>query len=564
MSINLEAGKWYVTKCGYLVHIEKINPDVCYASVDTSAGLNSDNLTAIQAFKGKRGWAYNSNGSTNSLKDNDGMTIVAEYPGKTELPDGYEWKDGFPKLYMFSELSKDDYFIGYDGQPWPKNLDIGFASVATTFGAKRIGLVKKTEAPPKTETKLKLEIGKWYVTAGDYLVFLKEAPEHWDGLSLSASLETSPGTNTSGITAAEIAQANKHQHGWKYIQNDHGKIVGLSPEWCEKLRIVAEYQYPVKLPDVYAWKGGFPKLYAAEDIFNDWCILTNGNIVENNSRSPFNDATTIGIKRIGLVRKNVTPVPIKETGITQPKLQLATGKWYITKGDYLVNIVHEDKTNKFFNASVETSPGCTLFGTTVRQIAPINKGWAYCADNKIKCLKPEWTENLEIVAEYPYPVKLPDGYTWKGGFPKLYESNELSAEDYFMSCAGNVYGSDVIFYCGAKVIGAKRIGLVKVDKPVESSISVPVPIVESEEEMKKETAIKIATVAGNLGFRALNYWFFEPAVNTFRPVVKGVRYAVFIGTLASAVYGYKHPDVVKNAIMSCLPKVSVEAPEILK
>lgn len=90
---------------------------------------------------------------------------------------------------------------------------------------------------------------------------------------------------------------------------------------------------------------------------------------------------------------------------------------------------------------------------------------------------------------------------------------------------------------------------------------------EEEIIMKKETAIKVANsvtrFAGRWGFKAANYWLFEPAVSMGRPIVKSVRYAVFLGTLGSAIYGYNHPEVVKNAIKSCIPKITIEAPEIL-
>lgn len=91
---------------------------------------------------------------------------------------------------------------------------------------------------------------------------------------------------------------------------------------------------------------------------------------------------------------------------------------------------------------------------------------------------------------------------------------------------------------------------------------------EGKEEMKKETAIVARKTVGKLaaiwGFKAANYWVFEPAKNLGRPIVKGVRYAVFIGGLTSVIYGYNHPEVITNAIKSCVPKITIEAPQILK
>lgn len=88
-----------------------------------------------------------------------------------------------------------------------------------------------------------------------------------------------------------------------------------------------------------------------------------------------------------------------------------------------------------------------------------------------------------------------------------------------------------------------------------------------ENEMKKETAVKVASVVGKFatgwGFRALNYWVFEPAAGIGRPIMKSVRYATFLGSLAALGYGYYHPQEVKDALVSCLPTVSIEAPAIL-
>jgi len=107
----------------------------------------------------------------------------------------------------------------------------------------------------------------------------------------------------------------------------------------------------------------------------------------------------------------------------------------------------------------------------------------------------------------------------------------------------------------------------EVSAPDNTNVGASAPK-KDEEVMKKETAIKVATtvskIVGNLTWRTLNYWLIEPAANVGRPIVKSVRYAVFLGTVATAIYGYNNPEVVKNAIKSCIPKITIEAPEIMK
>lgn len=90
-----------------------------------------------------------------------------------------------------------------------------------------------------------------------------------------------------------------------------------------------------------------------------------------------------------------------------------------------------------------------------------------------------------------------------------------------------------------------------------------------ENEMKKETAIKVASMVGKFaagwGFRALNYWAIEPAVNIARPILSSVRYAGFLAAISMVGYGMYNPQAVKDAAYSCIPKISlsIEAPEIL-
>lgn len=76
--------------------------------------------------------------------------------------------------------------------------------------------------------------------------------------------------------------------------------------------------------------------------------------------------------------------------------------------------------------------------------------------------------------------------------------------------------------------------------------------------------VKSGSIALNLFKRTANYWVVEPALNIFRPIMKSVRYAIFLSILGGSGYACYHPEVVTNFIKSCLPKITVEAPEILK
>lgn len=66
------------------------------------------------------------------------------------------------------------------------------------------------------------------------------------------------------------------------------------------------------------------------------------------------------------------------------------------------------------------------------------------------------------------------------------------------------------------------------------------------------------------GFKAANYFVFEPAVHIGKPILKSIRYILFVGGLTAAVYGINNPELVSNTVKSCLPKVSIQAPDILR
>lgn len=82
--------------------------------------------------------------------------------------------------------------------------------------------------------------------------------------------------------------------------------------------------------------------------------------------------------------------------------------------------------------------------------------------------------------------------------------------------------------------------------------------------MQKSQAISAAKSAGNLAFRFINYWLLEPAANIGKPVFRSVRYFTFVGVFVATLLGYKYPETTKSFIKSCLPKITVEAPEIFK
>lgn len=73
---------------------------------------------------------------------------------------------------------------------------------------------------------------------------------------------------------------------------------------------------------------------------------------------------------------------------------------------------------------------------------------------------------------------------------------------------------------------------------------------------------KSASLIGGLLKKTANYWLVEPALNIARPIVKSVRYATFLTVVAGSVYSYYRPQEAKEFVWRCLPKVTIESPEI--
>ena len=110
-----------------------------------------------------------------------------------------------------------------------------------------------------------------------------------------------------------------------------------------------------------------------------------------------------------------------------------------------------------------------------------------------------------------------------------------------------------------------------ISSDVNSVTSVPDVSSSKKEEgntVKKETAINVATgvakFVGKWGWRAVNYWAFEPVTEVATKVMRAVRYVTLTGAIVGGVYAYNNPEKAADLIKSCLPKITIESPEILK
>lgn len=106
------------------------------------------------------------------------------------------------------------------------------------------------------------------------------------------------------------------------------------------------------------------------------------------------------------------------------------------------------------------------------------------------------------------------------------------------------------------------------DSSATSVVDVPSSKKEEGSSMQKETAINVATsvakFVGKWGWRAVNYWAFEPVTEVATKVMRAVRYVTLTGAIVGGVYAYNNPEKAADLIKSCLPKITVEAPEIMR
>lgn len=83
--------------------------------------------------------------------------------------------------------------------------------------------------------------------------------------------------------------------------------------------------------------------------------------------------------------------------------------------------------------------------------------------------------------------------------------------------------------------------------------------------MPKEKIVKnVAKFIGSWALRGLNYWVTEPAMNIVKRIMWSVRYVTLTTMIAGCIYGYNYPDHLKSFLSSCLPKITIEAPEIMR
>lgn len=215
---------------------------------------------------------------------------------------------------------------------------------------------------------------------------------------------------------------------------------------------------------------------------------------------------------------------------------------YTTKGGYVVEII--GKLDGYWQASLRTSPGTNIYGARSSELEKLEKeGWQYNSNGTISNFPEKWKNDLELVAQICDLTKLdfdnlPSNIHLVDGYPMLIKEKEQAQIDYDPYSVTS-YASIFEKY-----------------KNIKNTIAT--------EPTKQETDGKPPNPKAKFVKRMFAYWLYEPTKTMVLQVAKSIRYALVLSILGSVGYGSFHPDHVHNFILKCLPKINIQAPEILK
>lgn len=515
--VALAAGKTYLTAGGYVVEI--IN-DELHSSERTAPGVTAgiNSRTCLEINKDptnsyKDGWYYEPNGTVQGLTEEwtEKLRIVEELPFPIpKLPEGYEWADGYPQ---FREIKKGEYYISNHFHTYPKhynNKDVHIIeyghhipSKTFSFERKRFAVVKAGVIPTPEPTKNTNPLIAKY---GE-----PEAGWRW----LADDEEVKEGDEYKSPSLGCFVQSEN----WKKINNKQQGL-GLKP-YRRKIEITQDKEY-VEMHNYV----DFPRYYKHSE---------NG-FVDNIKYIKRNGETTRQI-----INKDGS---LEDKGYTWCR----NCDYYVKKGIWIE--VSESEVKDFISWACVQTP-------TIKFPIYYQHKTGFTGETKY----------VKKISENQYTVILKN--TGKEAENEEYKWDKCRDESVTNGTWIEVPAAEVESFMASfkKPEGAKK----EVNDFI-ASVTVteanPTLVNKKEIEMKKETLVKVASgtarFAGNWGFRAANYWLFEPAINIAKPIMKGVRYITFVGLLCAAGYGYNYPEVVKNAIKSCIPKITIEAPEVLK
>lgn len=351
---------------------------------------------------------------------------------------------------------------------------------------------------------MKLEHGKTYVTQGGWVVEIIVV-SHNSTEYYFATQRTSVGNSRLyGIPVAEYVRANYTEWakhcGWQYRPDGSGVFQTLEGIGDNDLKIIGEYPFELKNP---------PE----------------------------------GYKWAGGFPKVETPVE---------------GNTYLT-ADNFPRAVKMSKGTDWIDSSI-IGKRRILLEKAEEPTVP----------------KPE--HSVEVASEYYVPTDKYSGmqaryfvkregvwYNWNAAIKKEYVDGSGEAFWQNFIAEGKIKPS-------TKEEAMARIGI---ELPVVMSSS-PIQTVERDqlnvvqklsvpkEEKMNSSFVNVVKSVASRTLSAANHFYVEPAKIIGGYVKRSIRYAVFFGTLTGIIYGINDPTSLKKKVASCMPKITIEAPDALR
>jgi hypothetical protein len=368
-------------------------------------------------------------------------------------------------------------------------------------------LVERFQPP---SAQIKLEVGKTYVTAGDYVVHITAmlpAPNEY-----FATVETSPGVNAGRSTIQQVATdrtGNSRHWGWAYRPDG---TINLGNEWGEKLKIVKEVSKLMPAPKGFRYKDGFPQLRSPKA--GEWYMsCMSGDPIEANR----DESKTI------------------------------------------TRVILEKEVDKMGIPHLPTLPDGYKFASKPPEHRKPKKGEWFLG----VCNKPDQADHDFVNSSYyilsKIEEKTPETY------PKYYETSDRSRYAYRERISENEYR--VVNYDGTPEGICKWDGRGHVIDDIELNKDVALgrlvkvgstPAPPKITNLCVEVEVKKAATTTTKPQSHFSYWVSEPLSNMFGVVKRSVRYVVISSVLAGTGYVALNPVKSVGFVKSCIPKVHVK------
>lgn len=377
----------------------------------------------------------------------------------------------------------------------------------------------------KSVPPIKLEVGKTYLTAGEYVVHItamSPTPNNY-----YATIECSPGFNAGGNTIQKVSsdrEGDFRRYGWAYKPDG---TICLGNEWTEKLRIVQEFSKLKPAPQGFRYAGGFPQ--ARPPKVGDWYMSCfDGDPIQANKDE---SKTLIRI----IIEKEESKMPslpagFKFASVTPEYRMPKTGEWFIGIDGHARQAESDFQSSPYYIISkISETPKEEVYPKYYEMSGPNKNDYAF----------------RKRVSETKHRL--------------VSHSGKESHEFYWISRDKSIGDIEL----------TEEVALGRINKPVAQTTAPPKITNLCVEVHNTENNVPSASkeyVLASDAFTAfpipkksmLSYWIAEPIENILDAAKKSARYVVASSLLVGIGYVSFNPVESFNFVSSCLPKIHIK------